>query len=284
MPQVENAEQVKALIKKVGLDFRYADNEKTMLQAMTDRSKNVAYYVDILKLPMIVRRRCTGDVMGVHAVVKIGANCKNVCFGSTSHACLHLFLTTDADEAVCDLCNDETRRGMAHLGGACVGCGYRMCQFCCLKLVLDDVSVSILLNFGQPPDSVKCPQCRQSTTLNIWHMYYKAMKHPEELSTSQQQALAFLSERDPDFGRKMEEREHRLKLSHQRRTETRNQQFKQGASVQIQGLIHKSEWNGLRAVVIGKVINKNGASRYPVKLQHSKGSALIKKRNLRLVE
>ena len=284
MTNIQNAAQVKALVGEAGLEFRLVDNAYAAIEAgRAPRSKEVAYYFDLRRLPELVARRYTNDNMGVNGVVMVAGNCRNVCYGATSHVALRKFLNSDADEAMCDICMDDTRRGMAHLGVLCAVCAYRMCQICFLKLTLTEVNV-LKIRSMQPPKVFKCPQCRKYTSFNIWQLYIKAMKHLDAFSPSQRDALLFLSKRDADFQQKMHDREYRIKMMQQRRMKTLNQTFRTGALVTIQGLVNKSVWNGLRAVVIGKVIVKNGAFRYPVKLQNSKHKALVKKENLQLVK
>merc|ERR1712113_920239 len=115
----------------------------------------------------------------------------------------------------------------------------------------DNVAANVLMGNSVIP--YKCTVCRTSGHTNINHVYYRVWDHMEDFNDLQKTTLQFVKDNDNDFAatRKRHKRKERL------HEEMARKQLHCGRMVILDGL-KKTEWNGMKAKVIGKREVRNG--------------------------
>ena len=131
-----------------------------------------------------------------------------------------------------------------------------------MKMCLTDDNIQRILR-KQWLSAFKCPECRGTVACHVLKAYAEIMDKYDEFTDSQQRALVFAQQNDPEYGL-------RYPLKHLRK----------GVIVLLYGLENK-KWDGKEARIIGEGVHKNGIFKVPVQLMDgSKSTALIKQTNM----
>ena len=169
----------------------------------------------------------------------------------------------------------------------CARCHGEICTVCLAKIVLTEGAMARILT-GCADGENNCPCCRYElkyecvkcryTLIDECRLWsFKLMDRLDLFTEQQQRVLLFLKQSDPEFEEKLEHwNEWGTKIS--------SWHFQPGSIVRLHGLKRK-EWNGKKAVIIGKAQLKNNVFRWPIQLMvGNKDKALLRQRNLKKVK
>ena len=158
----------------------------------------------------------------------------------------------------------------------CPHCNSTLCTRCVVKIAFStpmdaDHDEAAVARFETCDRPIKCPECRCKLMIDVREIYFRVMDRLDEFTEKERQFIVFLSQRDLEFeeNRQLWANNHPLK------------HFKQGVTVRLHGLKAKKQWNGKKAMIIGKGVIKQDTFRWPIQVMDgSKTRALLRQCNM----
>ena len=222
------------------------------------------------------------DNSGCDAWIFFNGNSFSIHWNRCSQASLRKLLSSDAydDGEECLVCFEEIGKIDSV---SCMQCNATMCFVCCIKMSLTEA-----INCDPEGYLIRCPECRSKLNGNVLQFYVRVMDRLKEFTPLQQDVLLSIKRNDPKFDLRLSDWKNKVVAQNwvieQRKARARwqkSKELKQGCTVKLYGL-KKKDWNGKKAVIIGKKEVKNGVVRWPIQLKGKcKSKALLKECNMK---
>ena len=292
-------EDVRSIVEEMGLNLVHVGDPKNFHDMIGLKGKDASVVYVLENGDRLKANPDSNPDSGRHgycdALLSHKGKLFKIRWNDFSRAVLRKQLCSDDNDRECLVCFEEFKVWEA---SRCPQCNATICAVCVMKLTLTEqiiqrIRVYEFEELETADDDVmragyRCPSCRNELMIYIEKIYVRVMDRLGEFPQTQRNALLFLKDNDPKFavrlsGWKRENKrcEEMIEAGKAKARLEKSKRLEQGCNVKLHGL-KKKEWNGKKAVIIGKKQIKNGVTRWPIQLKGKrKSKALLKECNMK---